>query len=549
MKYHHLIILFLLFLLSSYRLFRPGYFSMQDDIHVFRLQQFDQCLRDGQIPCRYVPLAGMGYGYPLFNFYSPFPYALAEIFHIVGLSFIDSLKLVFILGFFLSLVGMYFLANCFWKGDWPLVCAAFYLFSPYRAIDSYVRGALAEFIALALLPVVFYSAIKSITTSLLSHRLLFIVSLCALLLSHNLTSLVTIPFLFIFLTLVYGRKSFLVILLSAISFSLSAFFLIPAIFESRYVTLATMTQGYFNFVNHFATLNQLFVSRFWGFGASLWGPKDDMSFQVGLLHWLVPIVGLFLSILSQSKNRLPLFVIILSLSSIFFLFLTHNRSTFIWQSFSFMPFFQFPWRFLGFTAFSLSLLAGQLSHLKNKLFRQLLPSILIFLVVALNLSFFKEDLWFPNLTDAQKLSGENLIAQSGAGIQDYWPIYGKNYPKSFATQKPVYDQTKVTLLDYQKTSHQFVVNLQTASDSTILLPLVYFPGWQAYLNQRPHPFTIETDLGLIQTKIPPGLHRLDLVFTNTPIRNASNLISLFSIATLLLYLIKTSLSPKSNYDK
>jgi len=50
-------------------LLRPGFFSMQDDLQAFRIQQLDKCLDDGQIPCRWVPDAGYGYGYPQFNYY------------------------------------------------------------------------------------------------------------------------------------------------------------------------------------------------------------------------------------------------------------------------------------------------------------------------------------------------------------------------------------------------------------------------------------------------------------------------------------------------
>ena len=153
------IIIFLGFT-GSYRLMRPGYLSMADDMHVFRLQQLDKCVHDGQIPCRYVPDGGMGYGYPLFNFYSPFPYMVGEAFHLAGFSYIDSIKIVFIVTSFIRPLGMFLLSSVFFGPTGGLVSAILYALGPYQAVNSYVRGAIAENFALAVLPFVFWGLFK-----------------------------------------------------------------------------------------------------------------------------------------------------------------------------------------------------------------------------------------------------------------------------------------------------------------------------------------------------------------------------------------------------
>ena len=61
-------------------------------------------------------------------------------------------------------------------------------------------------------------------------------------------------------------------------------------------------------------------------------------------------------------NNTPILVFF-ALLSLISLFLTHNRSTFIWKLFPFMPYFQFPWRFLGIALFSLSFISGSLIKL------------------------------------------------------------------------------------------------------------------------------------------------------------------------------------------
>ena len=109
-------------------LFKKGYFSIHDDLQVGRLYQMDLCFRDGQLPCRWVPDMGYGYGYPLFNYYPPLPYYFGELIHIIGFSIIDSTKVMFIAGFVISAILMFLFGRKLW-GDWEVCFPRFYIYS------------------------------------------------------------------------------------------------------------------------------------------------------------------------------------------------------------------------------------------------------------------------------------------------------------------------------------------------------------------------------------------------------------------------------------
>jgi hypothetical protein len=495
---------------------------MQDDNQIFRLQQFDHCLKDGQIPCRYIPEGGLGYGYPLFNFYPPLPYAVAEIFHLLGFSFINSVKAVFILPNFIRAFSMYLFSATFFGPLGGLLSSVLYTLAPYQALNSFVRGALAEHWALSLFPLILFFFYQNKT-------IFFTLSLSALFLTHNLSTFYFLPLLAL-LSLLSSR--FIYFLKHTLfSFCLSAFFLLPAIFEVKYVTTETMTQGYFYYASHFTTLRQLFIDRFWGYGASLWGPKDDMSFQVGYLHWLIPLsVILFVAINHKIKHRR--LILTFFLVGLLALFLTHNRSTFIWQSIPLMPYFQFPWRFLGLAVLSLSFVSGSFP-LKTNIWLYLI----IFLIIILNINYFREDIWYPNLTDKQKLSGNELIRQTAAGLMDYWPKFSKNYPNSYASVQPqiLFGSSQISF--FQKSSRQLALDISVNSKTSLIqLPLVYYPRWLLTIDKSPLPYYIDHDLGLITILVPQGQHHLRLNFVNTPLRTLANLISLVSFLSLVVYL-------------
>ncbi|HEX8923465.1 MAG TPA: hypothetical protein VF828_01885 [Patescibacteria group bacterium] len=527
---YSLIIVFLIALLSSYRLFLPGYFSMQDDMHVFRLQQFDQCVRDLQIPCRHIADGGFGYGYPLYNYYSPFPYAYAEVFHLLGFSFIDSLKISFITPNFIRAFSMYLLGTALFGPAGGLLSSALYTLAPYMAVNNFVRGALAEHWALSILPLVFWAFYKS-------KYNLFIKSLAILFLSHNLTTLYVLPSLFLF-ALVTGKIKPL-LKNSFISFLISAFFLLPAFFEKNLVTVNTMTQGYFQYIIHFATLNELFISRFWGYGASLWGPKDDMSFQIGFVHWILPLV-IFLYALFNSKLKHRKFILSFFVLGSFAIFLTHNKSTSIWKLLPFMAFYQFPWRFLGLAVFCFAIISGSLTQIK--FLKKILYPLILFLVVAvitLNFSYFHEDIRYPYLTDSQKLSPAEIYRQSGAGLKDYWPSGTAEFPTVMAPGEPSAVSGTFENLSFVKKSNLITGQVKVVTPTAdLILPVTNFPVWKLTINNNPADFSVDPKYGQIILHLGSGLNTFKLSFTNTPLRTFANLLSLIGLAIYIIKLIR-----------
>src|SRR3989344_7252510 len=153
-----LVLLLIVSLPSFISLLKPGYFPMHDDIQAMRLLQMDKCLKDGQLPCRWVPDMGFGYGYPQFNYYAPLPYYIMEIFHLTGVGYLDSVKLGFALSLLVGTLGMYLLASSLWGRVGGVLSAVFYTYAPYKAVDIYVRGAMGEAWALAILPYLFWSS-------------------------------------------------------------------------------------------------------------------------------------------------------------------------------------------------------------------------------------------------------------------------------------------------------------------------------------------------------------------------------------------------------
>lgn len=94
-----------------------------------------------------------GAPYDLLRMDGPLGYWAAEIFHLVGLSFLNAIKLVYALTFLLSAYGMFRLACRVFASDAAaLLAAMIYVYFPAHIAAVYVRGAFGEAVAWSLFP-------------------------------------------------------------------------------------------------------------------------------------------------------------------------------------------------------------------------------------------------------------------------------------------------------------------------------------------------------------------------------------------------------------
>src|SRR3989337_154441 len=106
------------------------------------------------------------------------------------------------------------------------------MFAPYRALDSYVRGAIAESFALAIIPLVFYFTLKLTKEKSRKNIAGFAISLGAFLISHNIMTVIFLPVIFIWVFYFLLQEKFrnwqIMLAGLILGFGLSAFFIGPA---------------------------------------------------------------------------------------------------------------------------------------------------------------------------------------------------------------------------------------------------------------------------------------------------------------------------------
>ncbi|HUV71533.1 MAG TPA: glycosyltransferase family 39 protein [Clostridia bacterium] len=556
------IIAILAILILSFPAYRQlllkGYFPMHDDIQVMRLWEMEKCFLDGQIPCRWAPDMGAGYGQPLFNFYSVFPYYFGMFFRLFGFQFVDIVKILFLLSLVLSGFFIYLLAKEFLGRFAAVGAALFYVYAPYHAVDIYVRGALAEAWALTFFPLIFYAIYKFIKEEKLVWFVLVTFSLSGLFLTHNLMNMIFSPFvllwsIFVLLISKKGRLAPKLLLALAWALGLSAFFLLPVLMERNLINVKLLTQEYFDFHNHFVYKGQLLFLRLWGYGGSQ-GARSEMSFQIGWPHWWLVPLAFFLIVYSIFKKKYLkpaltslFFVLIFLFSS----FLTHRDSAFIWESIPLLSFVQFPWRFLGLAIFGVSFIAGTIIYflkaIPNFKVRYLLAGIIVASVIVLNFQYFKPENNYPGIDDKWKLSGTELETQMASALLDYLPKEVKQIPETLAPQLPWVVEGEAKISQYVKRSNflRFTIDASSA-ETKVKIPVFNFPRWEVLIDQELVDFNSDNPQGVIELSVPQGSHTVVGFFCDTAVRSLANVISTVSFVSLIaLIIIKNQKNEKT----
>lgn len=504
-----------------------------------RIFELDNTLKAGQFPPRWSQNFGFGYGMPLFQFYAPLAFYLAEAWHLLGFSILSSIKLSYLTATLIAFCGAYVLGKRLTNRFGGLLAATAFTLAPYHAVNLYVRGALAEYWAISFMPwIVYFSFCLFDNFKVKKSYLGLSLSLAGLFLSHNVTVLTFMP---IWLILIFGlsliknnlQKLFLIFLSTLHALIISAFFLIPAFIQKSYTNVESLTAGFSQFKYHFLYLRQLFYPN-WKYGGSIYGLADDMSFYLGndiLFLAALGILSAFYLFLKHKRVQYRTLVLTAAwLAFVLFLSLiaTSFRSQFLWEKISLARFIQFPWRFLGVASLLLAMLAAYATIIPS--LRRLWP-VMLALIILFNGQFFRP----AKLIEPGQLyqpTAQFISQEMSTVLPDYLPpdIDWKNFTPSDQPARLITAEGKLDILS--NTAKELRINVLTDQDSIIVLNRFVFPNWRVEINGQ---VTNCDQIDYVyHCPLNQGKSQLRMFWQEKGINAASNRLSLVGLAALAL---------------
>ncbi len=552
-----------------------------------RVHQLITAVSDGHFPVRWMPDANFGYGYPFYNYYAPLAFYVAGAFYALGFGLLRAIQLSQLTAFLVAGGGMFALGKRWFGSGWvALFVSAAYTLAPFHLVNVYVRGdSLAEFWAMAFYPLIFL-AIEKINTAVSTPKLSTLwagvplaLAYAGLVLSHNISALIFSPFVLAYALLRWATtrrvssekatSSFslltshfppLIPFITAglLGLALSAWFWMPALGEQGLTQVNNTTADYFRYENHFRTAVSLVQPSFlFDFGVD-----QLQAFRLGLVQAIFIMVGTIAALghffkpftkISRSNTLFLLTSLLLTLLMI------TPLSQPLWANVPLLPFVQFPWRFLGLVAFfGAGVMGFGLAGLEQWFTRATIAdnekqialgvttAVLITLLAVTSFGQLRPDYLYLTEADitAERLAlYEWFTGNIGTTISaEYLPPAAN--PRAYSSQWTqqgdrwaawVPEGTAVVTSPLiARTGHQ-VWEIEVTSDTAVVvLPLLYWPGWQAQLGAgRQVELTAVDGSGLTQFSLPQGRHHVTLDLGRTAVRRLAENISLVALLIVL----------------
>ncbi len=472
-------------------------FIVSDDGNwmVIRLSAFFQSFREGQFPVRFLGRLNNSYGYPVANFLYPGFLYIGSFIHLLGFSFPNSVKIIFIGSVTLSSLLIFFWLKKYFSSFPSFLGSLGFLFSPYLIFDIYKRGSVGEVLA------VFAGAAALFS---IERDMLWLVppTMGFLIISHNSLGLLFFLFLLSYI-LVRKRVNFFVPVF--IGLGLSTFFWFPAIYERKFILfdMVTVSQP-----------QQYFI-------------EGSMLYLLGLVN-----VFAFLMVLKDShkeKRGVRDFFLVMFVISVL---LSTSLSNPVWMAPFMEKLFQFPYRFLSLSLIAAPWLIACMTQKIEKKYQwhTLLLFFVLFVVSTAPVLFHIKLIERP---DGYYTTNEATTTVAN----EYMPRWVKEAPRDRAHQRMVFFQGKGKIEAKVMSTQKIDAIILADEPSIIQVNSVYYPGWGIAIDDQFVAPDYQNVYGLMRVPISAGKHRFVAEFRETILRFLADMVSVVFLIFYFCYVV------------
>lgn len=525
----------LLVLLSALLISWPLYsdvvianFMLGDDFlfHLNRIEGIKEGILSGQFPVRVHAYQLDGHGYLTGIFYPDFWLYFPAFLRLVGVP----IGLAYNLWLILVNIGAAFLA---WYGytlftrspQIGAYSAIVYELAMYRGINLYERGAIGEVLAVAFLPLLL-AAVYEILYRRAERWPLAVLAACGIFFAHLLSTILASMLVFVIIVVSWRQlreRERRIALCKAVAVTglLNLWFVIPF--------METYTHMDFN-MTHYANL---FLSYGWPF---------SLLFIKGFTLGLVMVLGLgalglgWRNLTGDIKSYLCPCILIGGF------FLLISLEFFPWQEFykigfikAFIGLLQFPWRFLTYAEVFLSLAAGVGFYLlsqrgSRKFFLVMFLITLIMCNGLTQLAFDQRREGAIEMNAMWPLAIKDDLPSMGVavgGMFDYLYHGFDDYVAEVMGKKvETPENVNMQACSKQGTNVNFTYNSPT--ETTARVALIYYPGYEAVLEDGTKLELGEDEYHLLTVKLPDGEHQVSVSYVTKGLWRAGDIISLLT---------------------
>jgi hypothetical protein len=552
------------------------------EFHMFSWMEVLGQWKHGIFYPRWAALAHWGYGEARFLFYPPASWTLgAALGALLPWKVVPGAYCWIVL--MLAGAAMYRLAREWLPVTDALFAAVFYALNPYHLLIVYWRSAYAELLAAALLPLLLLCLLRILSPESDGglRRTLWLSLLLAAAWLTNVPAAVIIHYSTVGLALVIiatgaatgGRfgaaPSWRAIGLTLIRIStaillgagLASFFLIPAIYEQRWIdvsqllsppvrpqdnflftTMADPDHNRFNLIVSTLALAEIGVLILAVYGSRRWRPQGVENAASASSRQ--PLGRAVARGASAAPDRMPWMLLATWGAGSALLMLSVTNA--LWQHLPKLRFVQLPFRWLLCLNAALAVLlvmAAQRRTSRSLLFAAVLAAMIF-------AGYRVRPPWWDTAADIREMSNAVADGSGYEGIDDYvpagddayelnksLPLVGsdKDNDNDNGSDKGLLVQSEI--LDWGPTEKHFRVH--AAAPQNLIVRLFSYPAWDVVVNGKPTATQKTEVTGLIVIPIAAGDSDVYIYFRRTMDRHIGNAVSLISLALFVVAWVET----------
>jgi hypothetical protein len=488
------------------------------EFHLYSWLEVLSQWKRGIVYPRWAALAHFAYGEPRFLFYPPASWTLGA-----ALSAVFPWTLAASIYIWIALVAaglsMFTLARTWLNRRDAIFAAALYVANPYHLVIVYWRSAFAELLASCLLPLMLLLVLKAaeegwrvvVPLSLLLAAAWLTNAPAALMIHYSLSLLLVL--------MAWKRWSWRPLAIGAVAVALgaalSAFYLLPAIYEQKWINIAQAVSpgsrpqdnflfshtsdadhDAFNRIISWVALAEIAVIFLAGWAAKQWR-ESKSEVWYGLAGWAI----------ACSVLMLP-------------------GTGWLWDFLPKLRFMQFPWRWLLCLSMILSILVAV--GLRSWLARFVVC--LGLLVVIVGAWHRVQSPWWDNAGDLREMQDNMATGTGYEGTDEYTP-FGAD-PSTIdkdARWVTVDGAAHAAIHVLQWGAESKVFTAEMSAPSNLALRLFNYPAWRVMVNGRVVHAGTREGTGQMLVPVEAGANRVQITFIRTWDRTAGAWISVFAL--------------------
>ena len=473
---------------------------------------------------RWASLAHFAYGEPRFVFYPPASWTLGA-----ALSTIFPWTLAASVYIWMVLVAagaaMYVLARRWLDRRDAIFAAVLYSVNPYHLVIVYWRSAFAELLASCLVPLLLLFVLKAV-----AERRRAIVPLALVLAAAWLTNApaaVMIHYSFVLLVVFFAwqRRSTAILLVGASAVALgaclAAFYLLPAIYEQRWIDIAQAVSAGSRPGDNF-----LFIHT---------PDADHDAFNriiswVAMLEMVVIVAAVWAGRLWRETKR-ELWNVLLTWAMACSV-LMFPVATLLWKILPKMEFMQFPWRWLLCLSmiFTLCVTAG----LRRWWWRGAVCAVAILVIVV---AWYRiQAPWWDNAADLREMQDNVATGAGYEGVEEYTPVGADPAAIDKDARNVTVDgpaRAAIHVYRWDAESRMFTAEMSAADH--LALRLFRYPAWRVEVNGRVVETRARATTGQMLVAVAAGMNRVEVTFLRTWDRSLGGWISLITAVSMMVW--------------